>query len=174
MGNQTAKLTEDNQGYWDRIKRARSWIERARTLETEATQNGELVDSQQLFIIYWIAFNAMYGRINETDQGRYLRPGDDDARWFLRWICDMDTGQGRIKSTLTECPTSSSSSFPSGGGATPTNKMLMSRRGSGISSARRDCSTRDGQQPMHLPQSAMRCLDAVQSRNRSSGVIGGD
>jgi hypothetical protein len=80
MGNQTAKLTEDNQGYWDRIKRARSWIERARALETETTLGDELIDSQQLFIMYWIAFNAMYGRTNETDQGRYLRPADDDAR----------------------------------------------------------------------------------------------
>jgi len=30
-------------------------------------------------------------------QGRYLRPGgDDDARWFLRRICDLDSGAVRI------------------------------------------------------------------------------
>jgi hypothetical protein len=102
MGNPTPKLTEENQGYWDRIKRARSWIERARALDTETTQRGEVADSQQLFIMYWIAFNSMYGRLNESGQGRYLRPGDDDARWFLRRICDLDSGQGRIESALAD------------------------------------------------------------------------
>jgi hypothetical protein len=101
MGNSTAKLTEDNQGYWDRIKRARSWVDRARALESEDIQTNGGTNSQELFIIYWIAFNAMYGRINERDRGRYLRPGDDDARWFLRRMCDLDTGVGRIHSGLT-------------------------------------------------------------------------
>jgi hypothetical protein len=102
MGHQTPKLTEDNQGYWDRIKRARSWVERARALDVEPTQREGTTDLQEPFIMYWIAFNAMYGRVNESGQGRYLRPGDDDARWFLRWICDLDAGQGRIEQALAD------------------------------------------------------------------------
>ena len=96
MTSHTAKLTEDNQGYWDRIKRARSWVKRAQTLESTASDSASDADSQELFIMYWIGFNALYGRVNETGQGRYLRPGDDDARWFLRRICDLDAGTGRI------------------------------------------------------------------------------
>jgi hypothetical protein len=95
-------LTEDNQGYWDRIKRARSWVDRARALESEKIQDDESANSQELLIMYWIAFNAMYGRMNERDHGRYLRPGDDDARWFLRRICDLDAGVDSIRSALTE------------------------------------------------------------------------
>lgn len=50
--------------------------------------------------MYWIGFNAWYGRLNETGQGRYLRPGDDDARWFLRRICDLDSGTARIEAPV--------------------------------------------------------------------------
>lgn len=98
MTSHTAKLTEDNQGYWDRIKRARSWVNRA--LESAAIDSESGADSQELFIMYWIAFNALYGRVNETGHGRYLRPGDDDARWFLRMISDLDAGTGRIGSAV--------------------------------------------------------------------------
>lgn len=48
----------------------------------------------------WIAFNALYGRVNETSHGRYLRPGDEDARWFLRMICDLDGSPKRIESAV--------------------------------------------------------------------------
>lgn len=96
-----AKPTEDNQGYWDRIKRAGSWVSRARSIESAAIESDGRADSQELFILYWIAFNALYGRVNETGHGRYLRPGDDDARWFLRRVCDLDAGEGRIQSAVT-------------------------------------------------------------------------
>lgn len=94
------KLTVDNQGYWDRIKRAGSWVERARVVEKRAHEDGE--DFQAPFIMYWIAFNALYGRVSESDRGRYLRPGEDDARWFLRRICELDSGEGRIAAALTD------------------------------------------------------------------------
>ena len=96
MTSHRAKLTQSNQGYWDRIKRARSWVKRAQALESMAGD----ADSQELFIMYWIGFNALYGRVNETGQGRYLRPGDDDARWFLRRICDLDSGAVRIEAAI--------------------------------------------------------------------------
>lgn len=95
-----SKVTEDNQGYWDRIKRARSWVNRAQALEAAANDSEDSSDSQEVFIMYWIAFNALYGRVNETGHGRYLRPGDDDARWFLRRICELDAGTGRIAATI--------------------------------------------------------------------------
>ncbi len=39
-GNAT-KLTEHNQGYWDRIKkRARSWVERANEMESARSDRG--------------------------------------------------------------------------------------------------------------------------------------
>lgn len=94
------RLTEDNQGYWDRIKRARSWISRAQTVESSATDGEDGTDFQEVFVMYWIGFNALYGRVNETAHGRYLRPGDDDARWFLRRICELDAGAGRIAATI--------------------------------------------------------------------------
>ncbi|MEK7386682.1 MAG: hypothetical protein AABZ83_09565, partial [candidate division NC10 bacterium] len=67
-----------NQGYWDRIKRARSWVGLAQELDSD-DQEGVKADPQQLFVLYWVAFNSMYGRVNETDRGGYLRPIDDDA-----------------------------------------------------------------------------------------------
>lgn len=96
MTSHKTKLTENNQGYRDRIKRARSWVNRAQAVESAASDSEDGPDSQGVFIMYWIAFNALYGRVNETSQGRYLRPGDDDARWFLRRICDLDAGTDRI------------------------------------------------------------------------------
>lgn len=93
MTSHPAKLTKENQGYWDRIKRARSWITRARAVNSAAVDSD---DAQELFIMYWIGFNALYGRVNETGHGCYLRPGDDDAQWFLRRICDLDSGAARI------------------------------------------------------------------------------
>lgn len=101
MKTPTPKLTEHNQGYWDRIKRARSWVDRARALESETNHGDGVADSQELFIMYWIAFNAMYGRVNECAHGRYLRPSDDDARWFIRRVCELDSGKGHIKSAVT-------------------------------------------------------------------------
>jgi hypothetical protein len=44
-----AKLTENNQGYWDRIKRARSWVTRARAVESVTVDNA---DAQELFTMY--------------------------------------------------------------------------------------------------------------------------
>jgi hypothetical protein len=98
--SKTAKLTEDNQGYWDRIKRARSWVNRAQGLESAGIDSEDRADPQELFIMYWIAFNALYGRVNEAGHGRYLRPGGDDGRWFLRMICDLDASTGRIESAV--------------------------------------------------------------------------
>jgi hypothetical protein len=97
-----SKLTADNQGYWDRIKRGKSWVERARAAERQARDEDETVDLQTPFIMYWIAFNAMYGRVSDIDHGRYLRPGEDDARWFLRRISDLDAGEGRIVAAVTK------------------------------------------------------------------------
>ena len=102
MGNQKYKLTKDNQGYWDRIRRARSWVARAQALESLPIQaDGDAV-FHEIFISYWIAFNALYGRLNETGHGRYLRPDDSDAQWFLHRICDLDAGPGRILSALND------------------------------------------------------------------------
>lgn len=100
MSASTGRLTQDNQGYWDRIKRARSWVSRAQAAESAAVASDDATDAQELFVMYWIAFNALYGRVNESGHGRYLRPGDDDARWFLRRVCDLDIGTGRIAATM--------------------------------------------------------------------------
>ncbi len=100
MNVSTGRLTQDNQGYWDRIKRARSWVNRAQAAESTEDTGGGTENAQERFIMYWIAFNALYGRVNEIGHGRYLRPGDEDARWFLRRICDLDAGIGRITATI--------------------------------------------------------------------------
>ena len=52
--------------------------------------------AKNLFVMYWIAFKALYGRVNETGHGSYLRDGSDDARWSLRRICELDVGVGRL------------------------------------------------------------------------------
>jgi hypothetical protein len=44
MADQGPKLTADNQGYWDRMKRARSWIERAWDFEQEVSRDGDPAD----------------------------------------------------------------------------------------------------------------------------------
>jgi hypothetical protein len=90
-------LTEANQGYWDRLKRADSWLKRATAIEENAHRDGEDPPSQDLFICYWIAFNALYGRINDAAgggrPGRYLRTADDDARWFIARVRDLDSSR---------------------------------------------------------------------------------
>lgn len=104
MPKHPKKLTNANQGYWDRIKRARSWIERAEELGPENGDSGNTRDGsrtsdpQQLFILYWIAFNSLYGRVNESAGGGYLRPVDD-AEWFVNQICHLDS-EGRIRSAM--------------------------------------------------------------------------
>lgn len=60
---------------------------------------------QELFICYWVAFNALYGRVNENAfdpqrKRRYLRLGDDDTEWFLERICDLDSGGERLRAAL--------------------------------------------------------------------------
>lgn len=50
--------------------------------------------------MYWVGFNALYGRVNETGHGPYIRPSDEDARWFLQRVCELDAGTGRIAKTL--------------------------------------------------------------------------
>ena len=98
MSKKPKKLTKANQGYWDRIKRARSWVGLAQELDSD-DQEGVKADPQQLFVLYWVAFNSMYGRVNETDRGGYLRPIDDDAKWFIGQVCHLDS-EGRIRSAM--------------------------------------------------------------------------
>lgn len=98
MPKHPRKLTSANQGYWDRVKRARSWVQLAQELEAD-DGTATPTDPQQMFVLYWIAFNSMYGRVNETERGRYLRPIDDDAKWFIGQILRLDS-QGRIRSAI--------------------------------------------------------------------------
>jgi hypothetical protein len=99
MPKRLTKLTAANQGYWDRLKRARSWVDRANALERAADEQGSSPDQPELFVLYWIAFNALYGRVTEGGRGRYLRPGEDDARWFIARICELDT-EGRLSQAI--------------------------------------------------------------------------
>lgn len=72
------KMTRENQGYFDRLQRAESWIERAQAIEDWEDYHGQ-------FIFYWIAWNALYGR--ERADRRF---DDADMRWFLGLVCDWD------------------------------------------------------------------------------------
>ncbi len=80
------KLTYENQGYWDRLHRAQSWIDRAKSLKEQ-----EWDDDHGPFIFYWIAFNALYGRHHETRKGEM-----EDIDWFLSQICKLDKEDGSL------------------------------------------------------------------------------
>ena len=86
------KLTYENQGYWDRRKRAEAWIDRAKSLKGQKWDEGP-------FIFYWIAFNALYGRHHETRK-REGKGEIEDISWFLSRICKLDKGDGSLSLIL--------------------------------------------------------------------------
>ena len=82
------KLTYENQGYWDRLHRAESWIDRAKGLKAQEWDEGP-------FIFYWIAFNALYGQHDE------MRETDSkDVEKFLERICKLDQKDGSLSLIL--------------------------------------------------------------------------
>ena len=87
-------LTAKNQGYFDRLQRAESWLEKAQELANSATHWDDLHGQ---FVFLWIAFNALYGR-TKTDRFSEER----DVKWFIPLICDWDAGRGLIKSAAEE------------------------------------------------------------------------
>jgi hypothetical protein len=98
-------LTKSNQGYHDRIQRAKSWVARA-----EACTALDWEDDHGQFVFYWIALSALCGWVDPAalDKGRRgtgtrTRVGysDDDPVWFLRKICELD-GAGTIRAALDE------------------------------------------------------------------------
>ena len=84
------KLTSANQGYWDRLQRAESWISRAESLKEQ-----EWDDYHGPFIFYWIAFNALYGRNDEIGS-----TDGKDMEWFLGRICELDQEDGSLSGML--------------------------------------------------------------------------
>jgi len=84
------KLTFHNQGYWDRLHRSESWIQRAKSIQ-------EWDDDHGPFIFYWIALNALYGRGLDSQRG-----DEQDLDWFLRRMCEMDREQGTIVQLVTD------------------------------------------------------------------------
>jgi len=82
------KLTEHNQGYWDRLQRAESWIQRGQEIEDWEDHGGP-------FIFYWIALNSLYGRHKMT-----RRSEENDLGWFLNRICHLDSGERSLMATL--------------------------------------------------------------------------
>lgn len=86
------RLTRDNQGYFDRLQRARSWIAKAQAV---AGSPEGWDDLHAQFIFYWIALNALYGR------GRAEQVSDTkDLDWFVDLVCDFDTSTGTIRAAL--------------------------------------------------------------------------
>ncbi len=82
------KLTIHYQGYYDRLHRAESWLERAQTIDDWEDQSGP-------FIFYWIALNALYGRDKRSRLSE-----DDDLAWFLDRICHLDQAERGILAAL--------------------------------------------------------------------------
>ena len=78
------KLTYENQGYWDRLQRAKAWIDRAKSLKEQEWDEGP-------FIFYWIAFNALYGQHNERRE-----TASKDIEKFLERICKLDQEGGNL------------------------------------------------------------------------------
>ena len=84
------KLTYENQGYWDRLQRAESWISRAESLKEQ-----EWDDYHGPYIFYWIAFNALYGQHHERRTEEI-----NDIHWFLSRICELDREDGSLSLIL--------------------------------------------------------------------------
>jgi len=96
-------LTKSNQGYHDRVQRARSWLARA-----EACAALDWEDDHGQFVFYWIALSALCGSVDPAalDRGRRAKGtrtrvsySDDDAAWFLQKILELD-GAGAIQEAL--------------------------------------------------------------------------
>lgn len=91
--------TKSNQGYLDRLKRARSWLIAASCCHD---------DRDLRFICCWIALNAMFGGFSTSKQSRapLRRPTSaldfvDDEIWaFTRRVYDLDR-EGLIQKRLT-------------------------------------------------------------------------
>lgn len=92
-----SKLTYENQGYRDRLRRADSWINRAKRSKEQNPDEQEQ-DYHGPFIFYWIAFNALYGRHDEI-RGK---KESNDINWFLSRICDLDQEDGSLARILSD------------------------------------------------------------------------
>lgn len=89
LQEQQQHRTREEQGYYDRLQRAYSWVGRSR-----GTADGE-----EKFIFSWIALNALYGRA-ENNRPRKNPSGNTaeneeskaeaDLEWFLGEICRVD------------------------------------------------------------------------------------
>ena len=77
-------LTKSNQGYHDRIQRAKSWVARA-----EASAALDWEDDHGQFVFYWIALRAR-NKINVPDEGG-LAVNVFDGWWPRR---QFDDGSG--------------------------------------------------------------------------------
>ena len=86
------RLTRDNQGYFDRLQRAGSWIAKAQGV-TGSPEGWDDLHAQ--FIFYWIALNALYGR-GKAEQVSDIR----DLNWFVDLVCGFDTSTGAIPAAL--------------------------------------------------------------------------
>lgn len=89
------RLTRDNQGYFDRLQRARSWIAKAQAVVAGHPDGWDDIHAQ--FIFYWIALNALYGR-GRLDQVSDTR----DLDWFLGLVCDFDVSTATIRTALAQ------------------------------------------------------------------------
>jgi hypothetical protein len=96
-----------NQGYYDRVQRASSWLAKARRM---------VADPEAKFIFAWIALNALCGirqDVLETDwwknektfvpQLNKKQNGDRDPgelEWFLWRVCGLDVGGRMVRSVI--------------------------------------------------------------------------
>lgn len=76
-----SKLTQNNQGYYDRLQRAHSWLVRAQNIARSPDARDDL---EGQFISYWIALNALYAR-RRTERGDVR-----ESKWLLNFLCDLD------------------------------------------------------------------------------------
>ncbi len=84
-------LTKDNQGYHDRLQRARSWLDRIADIPIVSRDQR---DYEGAFICYWIALNALYAqRKNERKEDEL------ESAWLVRMLCKLDR-YGKIRDTI--------------------------------------------------------------------------
>jgi len=90
------KVTKENQGLVGRLKRALSWIARAKTLSD--ARSGAERDLQGEFIGLWISFNALYGSAKKLRRDEWIQIDS-----YLRKIVQVDGDDLLVQAVLKGC-----------------------------------------------------------------------
>lgn len=90
------KVSKENQGLVGRVKRALSWIARAKDLSNARSEIG--TDLQGEFIGLWISFNALYGSAKKLRRDEWI-----EIESYLSKIVQVDGNDLLVQAVLKGC-----------------------------------------------------------------------